>query len=104
MGEIDKIKALRKQLTNEQDIMAVDKAAAALSQTFQAMIFRTRDVFLEKDEQSEVSFDAARAALETLRSYGSLQDIVFPEIKADEEIAAYILQFGRDVIFSDRNR
>ena len=104
MNELEKIKTLRKQLIDEQDKITVDKAAAALSKTFQTMIFRTQDALLGKDDQRETSFDEVRTALETLRSYGARCNIAFPDIETDEEIAAYILQFGRDVLFSDRNR
>ncbi len=96
--KITQIQALAEKAGTEAEKKAILDTLDVFSDTFSAMLRGAPAYMLDQSSEGRPGLSAAAEALRFLRECGARYGMEFPEAHTDGDVAAYVIQFGAEVI------
>lgn len=94
--EIDKITALSEKLESAEKAQ-LSEALEVINSTFKSMVGSVKESFFGGNIE-KVSFDDAKDALNTIKVLASKNGVDFPSFDTSEEVYAYVLKYGMEIV------
>ncbi len=101
MNEYEKMCLLSEKAAGTPEADAVEKAVDALLDAVKALTGAGLACAV-RDEKPVIDLDGAREALAALNRIGAEWEISFPEPKGRRDLALYLVQLAREILFSNR--